>query len=52
MAAHLRHRRRRGVEINADQIAPVFGIEPCRDAGRTHEIAEHHRNVPAFRPIF
>ena len=27
MAAHLRHRRRSGVEIGADQVAPLLGIE-------------------------
>ena len=48
VAAHLRHRRRGGIEIGADQIAPVLGIEPRGDAGRTDEIAEHHRDMAAL----
>ena len=34
LAAHLRHRRRGGIEIGADQIAPFLGIEFRGDAGR------------------
>ena len=30
IAAHLRHRRRSGVEISANQVAPFLGIEPAR----------------------
>ena len=48
MAAHLRHRRRGGVEIGADQVAPLLGIEPRGNAGRTHQIAEHHREIAAL----
>jgi hypothetical protein len=40
VAAHLSHRRRRGVQIRADQITPVLGIEAGRDAGRPHKVAE------------
>jgi hypothetical protein len=28
MAAHLRHCRRGGIEIGANQVAPLLGIEP------------------------
>jgi hypothetical protein len=48
MAAHLRHRRRRGVEIRADEIAPLLGIELGGNAGRTNQIAEHHGEVTAL----
>ena len=34
MAAHLRDRRRGGIEIGADQIAPLLGIELRGNAGR------------------
>jgi hypothetical protein len=40
-SAHLRHRRGRCVEIGADQIAPILGVEPSRNGGRAHKIAEH-----------
>ena len=45
MPAHLRHRRRGGIEIGADEIAPFLGVEPRGDAGRIHQIAEHHREI-------
>ena len=48
VAAHLRHRRRGGIEIGADQIAPLLGIKLRGNAGRTHQIAEHHREVAAL----
>ena len=48
MAAHLRHRRRGGIEISADQVAPLLGIEPRGNAGRADQIAEHHREVAAL----
>ena len=48
MAAHLRHRRRGGIEIGADEIAPLLGIELRGNAGRTHQIAEHHREIAAL----
>ena len=48
MAAHLRHRRRSGIEISADQVAPLLGIELRGNAGRADEIAEHHREIAAF----
>jgi hypothetical protein len=31
--------------IRADQIAPLFGIKPRRNAGRTNKVAEHHRDM-------
>jgi len=32
MPAHLRHRRRSGVEIGFDQVAPLFGVKLRRNA--------------------
>jgi hypothetical protein len=48
VAAHLRDRCRSGVDISANQIAPLFGIELGGNAGRIHEIAEHHCDVAAL----
>ena len=48
VAAHLRHCGRGGIQIRADQIAPVLGIKPRRDASRTNKIAEHHRDMSAL----
>jgi hypothetical protein len=48
MAAHFRHRRGCGIEIGADEVAPLLGIEPRRNAGRIHQIAEHRRDMPAL----
>ena len=53
MAAHLGHRRRSGIEIGADEVAPLLGVEPRGNPGRTHQVAEHHREIAAlggFRP--
>ena len=48
LAAHFRHRRRGGIEIGADQVAPLLGIELRGNASRIHQIAEHHREIPAL----
>jgi hypothetical protein len=48
MAAHLRDRRRGSIEIGVHEVAPLLGIEPCRNAGRIDEITEHNREVAAF----
>ena len=32
-SAHLRHRLRRCVEVRADEIAPILGVEPGRNGG-------------------
>jgi hypothetical protein len=42
---HLGDRRRGGVEIGADEIAPFLGVELSGNAGRADEIAEHHREI-------
>jgi hypothetical protein len=47
-ATHLRHCRRRGIEISANQIAPFFSVELRGDTRRIHQIAEHRRDVPAL----
>jgi hypothetical protein len=36
-------RRRGGVEIGADEVASLLGIKLRGNAGRTYQIAEHHR---------
>ena len=48
LTAHLRDCRRSRIEIGANQVAPFLGIEPRGDAGRIHQIAEHHCDVPAL----
>jgi hypothetical protein len=40
--------RRGGIQIRADQIALLLGIKPRRNAGRTNEVAEHHRDMPTL----
>jgi len=49
--AHLRHRLRRGVEVGADQIAPILGVERGRNGGRADQIAEHHGEMPPFGQV-
>src|SRR5262249_49792136 len=48
VAAHFCHRCGGGIQIQADQIAPVFSIQRRRDAGRTYKITEHHCDMSAF----
>ena len=48
MAAHLRHRRRSGIEIGADKVAPFLGIELRGNPGRADQIAEHHGEIAAL----
>ena len=48
MTAHFGDRRRGGVEVCADEIAPLLGIKLRRNAGRADQIAEHHREIAAF----
>ena len=48
MAAHLGDRRRGGIEIAGDEVAPFFGIELRGDAGRADQIAEHDREIAAL----
>ena len=52
MAAHLGDRRRGGIEIGADQVAPFLGIELRGNAGRADQIAEHHREMAALASSF
>ena len=35
--------------IRGDHVTQILGIEACRQRGRADEIAEHHRQLPAFR---
>ena len=48
MTAHFGNRSGSGVEIGADEIAPLLGIELRGDAGRADEIAEHDGEVAPF----
>jgi hypothetical protein len=48
MAAHAHHLRRGSIKIGANEVAPLLGIELRRNAGRTHQIAEHHREIAAL----
>ena len=48
MAAHLRNRHRRVVEVSVHEVTPLLGIEPRRNAGRIHQVAEQNREVAAF----
>jgi hypothetical protein len=34
--------------IGGDDLAQILGIEPRRELGRADEIAEQHRQLPAF----
>ena len=34
--------------VGADDLAQVLGVEPRRERGRADQIAEHHRELPAF----
>src|SRR5215469_11519893 len=40
-----------GFVVAGDQVAQIFRIEPRRQRGGTHEIAEHHRELPTLRPV-
>ena len=34
--------------ICGDDLAQILGIEPRRERGRADQVAEHHRQLPAF----
>jgi hypothetical protein len=34
--------------IGGDHLAQILGIEPRRECGRADQVAEHHRQLPAF----
>jgi hypothetical protein len=48
MPTHLRNGRGRRVEVAADEIAPVLGVERGGEAGRADEIAEQDREMAAL----
>jgi hypothetical protein len=52
LTAHFHDRRRSGVEIRAHEIAPLLSIEARGNAGRIHQIAEHHCHMPALASSF
>ena len=37
-----------GAVIRGDDLAQILGIEPRRQRGRADQVAEHHRQLPAF----
>ena len=37
--------------IRGDYVAEIFDIQVCRKPGRANQIAEHHRELAAFRVI-
>ena len=43
--------RGNGFVVVGDQVAQIFWIEPRRQWGGTHEITEHHRELPTLRPV-
>ena len=51
VAAETRHRRGGLVEIGADQVAPVLGVQPRRETRRADEIAEHDRDRTALGSV-
>ena len=51
MAAHLLYRPRGGIKIGANQIAPILSIELRGNAGRAHQITEHHCEVAALADL-
>ena len=44
MPAKFGRRSRGRIEVGADQVAPVLGVEPRGETRRADEIAEHHRD--------
>ncbi len=52
MPTEFAHRARGCGEIAVDQIAPILRVEPGRNGGRAHKIAEHHRNRAALGEEF
>jgi hypothetical protein len=34
--------------VGSNDLAQILGVEPSRELGRTDQIAEHHRQLPAF----
>ena len=51
-AAHLRDRRRGGLDIAADHIAPILGIELRRNCGGADQIAEQNSDVATLPSSF
>jgi hypothetical protein len=45
MAPHLGDRRRSGIEVGADEVAPFLGVELRGNPRRTNKVAEHNRKV-------
>ena len=37
-----------GAVVGADQLAQILRVKPRRERGRADQIAEHHRQLPAF----
>ena len=48
MATHLCDRGTSDIEIGADEVAPLLGIELRGNASRPDQVAEHHRQIAAL----
>src|SRR6476469_7004002 len=46
--ARLADHLRAAVKIGTHGLSHVLGVEPSRERGRTHEVAEHYRELAAF----
>ena len=45
MTTHFGDGSRRGIEISADQVAPLLGIKLRGNRGRTDQVAEHDGEI-------
>jgi hypothetical protein len=48
VTSHFRNRGRSGVKIGPDEITPLLGVELRGNPGRTHQVAEQHREIAAL----
>lgn len=37
--------------VRTQYLAPFFGVELCRQAGRAHEVTKHNGQLAAFRGV-
>src|SRR5262249_26165728 len=48
VAGELADHRRRRLLVGTHDVAQLLGIEALRQLGRSHQVAEHHRQLPAL----
>jgi hypothetical protein len=48
MAPEALDHRSGGAVVSAHDLAHVLGVEPRRKLGRAYQVAEQHRQLPAF----